>query len=226
MANPTTVDKVELPVCPPTPILLLLTGVEDVEKSAYAAHLVKEYGFIDISFADALREVTAEIWNGIAYGISWSSRAIESIDSFDIETSKDAVGKHEPLTFDEEDYSDQTRELRFRNLDPRFRDRNRQSITHQGLVDWVGTDILCHHLGADIWVNAAMKKIEKVVHANPNGYHIVVSDCSRENEERIVNETYPHATLVKISEPCWKASELIMLDRIVFNCELTILKKV
>lgn len=180
------------------PVLLLLTGLEGVGKSTYAEHLVKSYHFVELSFAETLREVTADLWNGFADAVLSHSRALSCMSRFNIEDSKTPGKKEEPFTLDEDDYSKPTRGLYFPHSNP---------VTHRSLLQFIGTDILRKHLGEDIWVNAVMAKIKRIVDANPDGYRIVISDCRFANEECVVKKAYPHAALVKIVGPCTTGEE-------------------
>lgn len=152
--------------------VVLLMGADGVGKSTVAQHLVKGYGFVELSFAAALRKSAIAVWNGIASMTS-------ELPSMSMEDTQDRASKESPLG---------NLMLAGRPLSPRV------------LLQWFGTDIMRNMVSEDIWVHAALAKLRSEI--DKGATRVVFSDCRFSNElegvKRMVAEYDSPSTLYSV----------------------------
>ena len=132
--------------------VVLLMGAEGAGKSTVANYLVAEHGFVELSFASALRESSIAMWNGIAAMTS-------ELPTLSIDDTQDRVKKEAPI-------GDLV--LAGRPFSPRV------------LLQWFGTDIMRNMVADDIWAYATIAKLRKEI-ANGQS-RFVFSDYRFPNE--------------------------------------------
>jgi hypothetical protein len=129
-----------------------LMGTEGVGKSTVANHLVAEPGFVELSFATALRESAVAMWNGIA-------SMCTDLPTMTIDDTQDRAKKEAPI-------GDLV--LAGRPFSPRV------------LLQWFGTDIMRNMVADDIWAHATISKLRKEIEEGKTRF--VFSDYRFPNE--------------------------------------------
>jgi hypothetical protein len=132
--------------------VVLLMGTEGVGKSTVANHLVTEHGFVELSFASALRESAIAMWNGIA-------AMSPELPVLTIDDTQDRVKKEAPI-------GDLV--LAGRPFSPRV------------LLQWFGTDIMRNMVADDIWAHATISRLRKEIASGNTRF--VFSDYRFPNE--------------------------------------------
>ena len=137
---------------------VLLMGAERVGKSTLAAHLVAKYGYVEISFAAALKRTTVALWNDI---VEMMEPTIDAAP-LTLEDTIDPVKKETAIP------SSQRLQIRGRTVSPRV------------LLQWLGTDIMRTHVAGDVWVQAAIADIRTQMEKGLTKF--VISDFRFANE--------------------------------------------
>ncbi len=132
--------------------VIFLMGAEGVGKSTVASHLVSKYGFIELSFASALRESAIAMWNGIAAMTS-------NLPTLTIEDTQDRLKKEAPIG---------DLQLAGRPFSPRV------------LLQWFGTDIMRNKVANDIWAHATISRLRNEI--QKGNQRFVFSDYRFPNE--------------------------------------------
>ena len=133
-------------------------GAEGVGKSTLASSLVSAYGYVEISFAAALKRTTVALWNDIVEMIEPAITAAP----LTLEDTLNPVKKETSIP------SSQRLQIRGRTVSPRV------------LLQWLGTDILRTHVDGDVWVQAAIAEIRG--HIEKGVTKFVLSDYRFANE--------------------------------------------
>jgi hypothetical protein len=146
--------------------VLLLMGPEGAGKSTVAEHLVAMHGFVELSFAGALRESALAMWNGIA-AMSSEFPTLSLADTFDREKKEKPIG----------DFV-----LAGRPFSPRV------------LLQWFGTDILRNLVADDIWAHATLNRMRTEIAKGQRRF--VFSDYRFSNERQSIIEFLRNQDLV------------------------------
>lgn len=163
-------------------MIIGLTGKKRSGKSTVARHLVENHGFVELSFAQPLKDMALAV-NPV---VDWESFEIGSMEGFvrhHIVTSRlaDVV-----TAYGWEGAKDLFPEVR------RFLQR-------------LGTDGVRGHLGEDTWVDLMRSAIEKV----PEDQNIVIADVRFENEADVVREARDatEGQIISIQRPGFDGSD-------------------
>jgi hypothetical protein len=127
-------------------------GPEGAGKSTVAEHLVTNHGYMELSFASALRESAIAMWNGIA-AMNSAFPTLSIQDTLDREKKEASIGD---LV------------LAGRPFSPRV------------LLQWFGTDIMRNHVADDVWVHATIQKMRTALEKGQRTF--VFSDYRFSNE--------------------------------------------
>lgn len=138
--------------------VILLMGSEGVGKSTIAEYLVANHGYMELSFAAALRESAIAMWNDI-------SAMIPLLPTCSIEDTFDRSKKEAPI-------GDLV--LAGRPFSPRV------------LLQWFGTDIMRKYVADDIWVHATINRLRDAVTNGHRKF--VFSDYRFSNEYACVKQ--------------------------------------
>lgn len=138
--------------------VILLMGPEGVGKSTVAEYLVLHHGYMELSFASALRESAIALWNGIA-AMNSELPTLSIQDTFDRSKKEAPIGD---LV------------LAGRPFSPRV------------LLQWFGTDIMRNHVADDIWAHATIHRLRKALAEGQRRF--VFSDYRFSNEYTCVKQ--------------------------------------
>lgn len=114
--------------------LIILCGRAGAGKDTFADLLVERFGYKKIAFADTLRDVALEIWNGF----SKITKTIPSLKLEDLVSQASKNSQIESLVLDDE------------------------AFTPRKLLQWIGTDVLRKHIGEDVWIRTLLRKTENI----------------------------------------------------------------
>lgn len=137
-------------------MLISLSGVRGSGKDTIANHLVKEYGFKALSWADSLKDALSAIFG-------WDRAMLEG------NNPQDRRKRSLPDEWWE-------KKLNWYN-NPLYKEKH-QRFTPLLAMTYVGTDIFRHYFDDNIWVNSLLKKIDNY----PRKANIVVKDTRYPNE--------------------------------------------
>ncbi len=169
--------------------IVLLSGAEGCGKSTLAHHLSTDHSFLELSFAEALRETMVDLWEVITKNITMNLSPIftMAIEPFSIEASHDQSRKNGPMHIYTKGAST---EMRAVFPAPESGDVSR-ALSHRWLLQHIGTEVLRRHLGEDVWANAVVSKIREHERRASGPLRVVISDCRFANELRCLRAALP-----------------------------------
>ncbi|WP_144721191.1 hypothetical protein [Cellulosimicrobium sp. TH-20] len=152
--------------------LIGMSGRKQSGKNTFAAHLVREYDYVEVAFADALRDM--------ALAIDPIVRARFVLDPHD----PDRLGRVEKIRL-----SAAVKDLGW--------DRAKELVPEVRLfLQRLGTDGVRRIIGEDIWVDTLSERISKLLW---DGRDVVVTDVRFPNEARLIKRL--SGFLVRVERP-------------------------
>ena len=163
-------------------LVVLLSGRKGVGKDTAADLLVRHHGFMKVAFADALRLMALDVvrtFMGYEHAsMSWfTHRGAKEVPMWDINEYQLA----NPQWADDPD-------TRIPVVHPSRR-------TPRQVMQVLGTDIVRRHVGANVWVDATIQRIQKAQAASA-ATRVVISDCRFPIEHARVRDAFPDARVI------------------------------
>lgn len=153
--------------------ILLLTGAEGIGKSMLAHALVRDYDFVELTFAAGVRKALIPLYADMREMMQ--SQGVE-LPALTMEMTYDRTAKETPLR--------EGLTLGDKQVSPRV------------LLQWFGTEIMRRHVSDDIWAHALVDELR--AHVEKGRTKFVISDLRFANELAAVRALYPMARVIRI----------------------------
>ena len=163
-------------------MIILLSGLAGMEEDAFADYLVKEHGYVKLSFADQLRENLSDTFNiDIKY---FYDRKLKDV-KFDVEEIRSSIKLFIDFAF-------------YLNVEKQPSDMLRNFVIFGKTPRDLLIDYSKHkrNLDESYFVDIVLNKIK-------NGFqnkNIVITDCMFKNEKKIFKECFDECYLIWIDK--------------------------